>query len=206
MRTTRGLERLIFFTDAITAIAITLLILPLVDLVPDAADHYKTAGDFLADHLGEALSFVVSFAVIARLWIGHHALFEHVRAYSSRLLALSLLWAFTIVLLPLPTALFSEYSSSFSTVSFYIGTMTVSSLCLTAMTVLVRRDPVLQSPDNPISDRTLVGSWGTTIAFIAALIVGSLFIHINFWALLLLAVTPPIEKIFVRRMALRKTT
>ena len=204
MRTERGLERLVFFTDAITAIAITLLILPLVDLVPDADENYKNAGDFLQAHLGELVSFVVSFAVIARLWIGHHSLFEHVRAYSPRLLILTLLWAFTIVILPLPTAIFSEYSPSFTTVAFYIGTMAASSLCLTAMTLVVRRSPELEFPDNPVSDRSLVGSAATSIAFVVALVLGSLVIQVNFWALLLLAVTPPIERVVVRRMARRK--
>lgn len=39
IRTDRGLDRLVNFTDAAVAIAITLLVLPLVDLVTDGEDR-----------------------------------------------------------------------------------------------------------------------------------------------------------------------
>jgi uncharacterized membrane protein len=85
MGTTRGLERLIFFTDAVTAIAITLLILPIVDAVPEAAAENFTIQRFLGEHWPQLLTFLISFLVIARLWISHHSIFEHVARYSRRL-------------------------------------------------------------------------------------------------------------------------
>jgi uncharacterized membrane protein len=51
MKTTRGLDRLVFFTDAVTAIAITLLILPLVDSVERAAGEGHSAAQFIGDDL-----------------------------------------------------------------------------------------------------------------------------------------------------------
>ena len=104
MRTTRGLDRLLFFTDAVTAIAITLLVLPLVDSVAQAADAGQTAEQFMGDNFASIAAFVLSFVVIARLWLAHHATLEHVGSYRHVFLLLNLFWAFTVVLLPLPTA------------------------------------------------------------------------------------------------------
>ncbi len=129
MGTTRGFDRLVFFTDAVTAIALTVLILPLVDLVVSAADSRVSATQFLGQHFEELIAFLISFAVIARLWLAHHAVFEHIRSYSGRLVFLNMLWLLTIVVLPLPTAMTAEFPTTRFTIAFYIGTMTLSSLC-----------------------------------------------------------------------------
>jgi len=191
MQTTRGLDRLIFFTDAIAAIAITLLILPLADLVPLTPTDVLP-GQFLLDHLSELLAFLLSFAVIARLWIAHHSLFEHVSAYSPALRNLSLLWAFTIVVLPLPTAMVAHWSTDSIVVGFYIGTMFVSSLLLMSMTILTRRSVALQEPTHPLSSRAVTASVLSTAEFLVALILGTVFQEINYWGLFALFLSAPV--------------
>ena len=200
MQTTRGLDRLIFFTDAIAAIAITLLILPLADLVPLAPTDVLP-GQFLLDHLSELLAFLLSFAVIARLWIAHHSLFEHVSAYSPALRNLSLLWAFTIVVLPLPTAMVAHWSTDSIVVGFYIGTMFVSSLLLMSMTILTRRSVALQEPTHPLSSRAVTASVLSTAEFLVALILGTVFQEINYWGLFALFLSAPVFLILRLRRA-----
>ncbi len=165
MGTPRGLDRLIFFTDAVAAIAITLLILPLVDLVPEAGEA-ANAADFLGGIVPQLASFLISFLVIARLWIAHHAVFEHVEAYSRALMWLSLFWALTIVVLPLPTSMTAEFSAQPLVVGLYIGTMTLSSAALTAMSVLVHRSAALEAADHPLTRQALFASAATTLAFV----------------------------------------
>jgi uncharacterized membrane protein len=196
--TTRGLERLVFFTDAIAAIAITLLILPLVEVVPEIAAHGGSVGTLFTDYFGQILGFLISFAVIARLWFAHHQLFEHVAAYSGRLVFLTVLWAFTIVLLPLPTALTAQLDPSPGLVAFYIGTMTVSSLVLTTMTVVIRSTPAIQAPDNPVSPRNFAASFWVSAGFVIALIIGTAVPAINYWALFVLFLTPSIGALIRR--------
>jgi uncharacterized membrane protein len=70
-------ERLVMFTDAVAAIAITLLILPLLETISEASGA-DSLGDLVHGHLGQFGAFVLSFAVIFRFWWGHHRVFGHV--------------------------------------------------------------------------------------------------------------------------------
>jgi uncharacterized membrane protein len=199
MHTTRGLDRLVFFTDAVAAIAITLLILPLVDSVSQAADKGLGPVEFLQDNRSEIAAFVLSFAVIARFWMSHHATFEHVKSYSRRLLYLSLLWAFTIVVLPLPTEMVSQFKTTPVTVGVYIGTMAASTLTMMGMTLMIRRNPELELDDSPIRNRTVFASVASAIAFVVALLIGVLLPGVNFYALLLILLTVPAQWIYNSR-------
>ena len=55
IRTERGLDRLVNFSDATVAIAITLLILPLVDAASQIGR--QSFGDFVAENFWEILAF-----------------------------------------------------------------------------------------------------------------------------------------------------
>lgn len=191
MGTERGLDRLIFFTDAVAAIAITLLVLPLVEKVSGAAAQGQSAGDFLANNVGALLSFVLSFAVIARLWVAHHAIFESVRAYNRRLVFLTLIWAFTIVFLPLPTEMISQFDSNGPTIALYIGTMTLSSAALLGALLTIRADDRVQI--EKIGPGRVFAGASTTALFAIALLVGLLLPHVGYAALLLLFLSIPLE-------------
>lgn len=204
MQTTRGLDRLVFFTDAVTAIAITLLVLPLVEAVGEASK--ESASQFVGDHVAQMAAFALSFVVIARMWMTHHAIFEHVKTYDRSLLLLSLAWAFTIVVLPLPTEMTSQFDTTPAVVGFYVGTMAVSSLLLMLMALRVRSSPQLELDDNPVSSRTVFATVATTIGFFVALIVGLLVPVVNFWALFVILLTVPLQALYQRRAdAARRT-
>lgn len=188
-----------FFTDAVTAIAITLLVLPLVDSVAQSAHAGQTVEQFIGNNVSEIASFVLSFVVIARLWIAHHATFEHVESYNVPFLVLNLFWAFTVVVLPLPTEMVSQFKTSPVTVGLYIGTMAASSLSLTIMTLLIRKHSQLESEANPLDGRLVFVSSTTTIGFVVALIVGVLVPGINFFALLIILLTLPLQWGYQRR-------
>lgn len=90
MHTERGLDRLVNFSDAVVAIAITLLVLPLVDLPKELSA--KPFRDVISDNSWSLIGFGLSFLVIARLWRYHHAIFERVRDYNAPLIWLNLTW------------------------------------------------------------------------------------------------------------------
>ena len=93
-------DRVLFFSDAVFAIAITLLV---VDIrVPEVVVN---AGHELYESRSKILSFAISFLVIGLFWIGHHRLFRYITALDRPLIFLNLLFLGTIAFLPYPTAL-----------------------------------------------------------------------------------------------------
>lgn len=60
-----GAERAKTFVDAVVAIAMTLLILPLMESVAAAGGTGETAAEWVGGHGGQLFAFVLSFAVIA---------------------------------------------------------------------------------------------------------------------------------------------
>ena len=95
-----AIDRLTFFSDAVVAIAMTLLALELP--VPQA-DSAGALLDFLGDHYGEFLAFFISFFVIAQYWRGHHRLYRYVTDAPPRLVMLNILWLLTVILTPYAT-------------------------------------------------------------------------------------------------------
>jgi len=145
-------ERLVFFSDAVFAIVITLLVLPLtaqIDLPAEMDVVSRVRGAWPHIH-----TFVITFLVIGQFWIGHHRLFDRFRRYDRGLLWLNLLCLLTVAFMPFPAALLGSQSSAthhFSVV-FYAACMTATSLTLTMMWIYaVRRGLVDQSLDPHLS-------------------------------------------------------
>src|SRR3954452_6915353 len=131
MRTERGLDRFVTFLDAVVTIAITLLVLPLAEVL-DGSEADGSLGRVLADHAGQFGAFFLVFAVIARLWLVHHRIVEGVGAYDRAFLLVNVLWILTIVVLPFATQVVAAYPPEPLAVLIYIGTITLSSVFLSA--------------------------------------------------------------------------
>ena len=104
------LERLIFFSDAVFAIAITLLVIEI--RIPDV--HEAVNDHVLLQSLGHLVpkfvGFLISFMLIGLYWSVHHRMFGFVTSYNRRLILLNLLFLFFIVLMPFSTGFYSEYA------------------------------------------------------------------------------------------------
>ena len=104
-----GMERIVFFSDAVMAIAITLLT---VDLkLPDMAGTITSSElihelSVLAPRL---LSFLISFMVIGIYWVSHHRYFNHIVRYDGRLIALNLIFLLSIAIMPFIAGIMGQY-------------------------------------------------------------------------------------------------
>ncbi|SMH31491.1 Uncharacterized membrane protein [Rathayibacter oskolensis] len=195
-RTERGLDRLVNFTDATVAIAITFLVLPLVDVVEQGG--FSDLGSLLAAHGGTLSAFFITFAVIGRLWLVHHAVFEGVERYSTALVTVNFVWLAAIVLLPFAANLLSNvFVTDPSVFALYIGTMIVASAATLSMQLILRRDPELLAPGvDPLrsSSRSLVVIGLLLLALVLAVTVPA----VNMFWLLLLLLAGPIERLVHR--------
>lgn len=151
------------------------------------------------------LGLGISFFVTARLWWGHHRIYAHVVRWSPALVRLNFLWLFTIVLLPVATALSTsaDPDEHADVVAAYLGTMTVSSALLTAMAVLVLRRPDLTDGRDDRAVRRMLVSADTTVGFAIALVIGSAFPTVNYLALIVLTLTGQVGALIARRYECR---
>ncbi len=199
MRTDRGLDRLITFLDAVVAIAITLLVLPLVDVIPEEGATVDL-DDLLSDEAGRFGAFALSFAVIAQLWLVHHRIVERVGSYDMPFVLVNLAWTLTIVLLPFATEVAAVYGNSTRLgIALYIGTMTLSSACLTVLSLMVIGRPHLRRHGYDGVEDDPTGSLLTTAAFGVALVVGVAVPAVGYLALLLLFLPDPVRRLLARR-------
>src|SRR4051794_4615100 len=84
-------ERLIYFSDAVIAIAITLLAL---ELPTPAAPVHGNAGvlDFLGEHLTEYIAFLIRFTAVAMHRTAHQRLLRYATGLTGGVLRCNLLW------------------------------------------------------------------------------------------------------------------
>jgi uncharacterized membrane protein len=117
-------DRILFFSDAVFAIAITLLVVDLPGRIEQLAHAQQQVDAKAALSAGwhGIVGFWISFAVIGLFWVGHHGLFRYVTAFDRRLTLLNLMFLGTIAFLPYPTALLSNASRHQAiAVIFYAG-------------------------------------------------------------------------------------
>jgi TMEM175 potassium channel family protein len=115
----RGLDRILFFSDAVMAIAITLLVIDL--RLPENARGLAAArlGPALLELWPNYLGYLLSFFIIGHYWLSHHRLFRPIRRYDDRLAWLNLLFLFFTALLPFSTRLIGLYPGNRTAILVY---------------------------------------------------------------------------------------
>jgi uncharacterized membrane protein len=104
------LERLILFSDAVFAIAITLLVIEIkIPEIPRETLTENSLLQALAHLIPNFLGFLISFLLIGQYWIVHHRIFGYVINFSERLIWLNILFLLAIALMPFSTRLYGEY-------------------------------------------------------------------------------------------------
>jgi uncharacterized membrane protein len=141
-----SMERLVFFSDAVFAIAITLLAID-IHLPVDAAGLGNTElFRHLLDVWPKALGYMVSFLVIGNFWVIHHRQFRYIERYDTRLVYINLLILLAVAFIPFPTAVISENGNRTATV-FYALAASLVGLFSAVLWTYAARGRRLVSPE-----------------------------------------------------------
>ena len=188
------LDRLVFFSDAIFAIAITLLVIEIH--VPHFPGNYteQMLVQALLDNVSGYIAFLVSFFVIGRFWIGHHRSFGYLTRADDRLVWINLLFLLTIAFMPFPTAVFSNFASSRTGVGLYAGWLCLAGVMnLLVMRWLVRSPDLDGLVDMAERRRWLRRAWSPIVVAVVALAAGMVS---PLWAMVPLLASPLVIRLF----------
>ena len=127
-KTDHALERLVFFSDAVFAIAITLLVIEihaphLPRRSPDMA-HWHALAELTPSFLG----YFISFAVIGAFWMAHHRVFALAGRYSPRILGWNMALLGVIAFMPFVTAYLASNMNARVPAVLYCVAMLVAAL------------------------------------------------------------------------------
>jgi uncharacterized membrane protein len=191
-------ERLVFFSDAVVAIAITLLALglPLPNLTSNATNAQVLAA-IRADH-SDYLAFLISFVVIANHWRSHHRLYRDVHKLDGRIITLNFLWLLMIVVTPFATKLISANGGFGVRFTAYAVIQILTMLAFLLMNRHIKSSNLLRSGAPPPA------SAGDDIAVLAIAGMFAISIPVSFitqWAFLFWVFSP-----FAARAARRRYT
>lgn len=197
------LERLIFFSDAVFAIAITLLI---IEVHPPHLDRHATDWEHIVALINltpNFVSFFISFFVIAAFWAGHHRAFSMSRHWSPGLVTPNILMLAAVVFMPFATAYMGmNMGQRVPTVLYDIVLLTTGLLNI-RLVRLATSPPVVDEHADPVTiARTRGRGWGVTAGAALALILAFFVPRLSQFALM----TIPIWLRLAVRRAERKIT
>jgi uncharacterized membrane protein len=142
-------ERVGMFTDAVFAIAMTLLVIeiprPEGHSGGDGADRMAMARElwrFLGENAGIFLAFLIAFLVLWATWRQHHRLFDQITRVSQGMLRIHIPLLILVVVLPYPTALIGESPLNPLSVTLFAGTEAGLLFCQAGLNLAVVRGGV----------------------------------------------------------------
>ena len=194
-------ERPKAFVDAVVAIALTLLILPLMESVGEVAGAGEDTLLWLEDHRGQLVSFVLSFVLIAMFWMIHHRLFAEVSRVTSPLLWLLGAWMLTIVWLPVATAIAGRMPDDDLVARVvYMGSLTLTAIVSLAVRLHLRAHPELHAIEQADFAEGIAVDLSLLLLFLLALLLTVVFPSLGYWSLGITVLSGVVQKVFVRAL------
>lgn len=180
----KSLDRFVNFSDAVMAIAVTLLVLPLAQRASDL--HVTSYAQFWSAFSHLILIFVLSFVVICRYWEVHHNLLNSVSSFNIGLFWLNAAWLLSIALIPFTSELIGNNSNNNVFInSIYIGSLLITSYLGVAIQLVILHSPSIQKSS---LSKKLPSTYGiaSAIAMTLALLLNIVLPSVGIWSLLLL--------------------
>lgn len=176
-------NRVISLSDAVFAIAMTLLVLTLD--VPDVSP--SAMAEALTAQLTQFTAFALSFILVAIIWTQHHKFMASLSKLEPVLIGLNLVLLGVVVAVPYPTNLIGNDPSISISVVIFISVFLLLSLLYLLMTI---RAHIVNAWSKPVSTEYFIwmlSSWGAGI--VVMLVAMSLAFSYPLIALAILAIS-----------------
>jgi uncharacterized membrane protein len=148
----KAAERVVFFSDAVVAIAITLLALALpLPVAMDSTTNHQLLDTLWGDR-DSYLAFLISFAVIGNHWAVHRRMFRYVNRLNGTLIRLDMIWLLMMIITPFATRILTGNGGFGVRFTIYTLVQVIASTCLLLMSREIR-DKDLMRADAPESAR-----------------------------------------------------
>ena len=187
-----GLERITSFSDAVMAIAITLLVIEMI--IPSVNPDLLISE--LSNLIPQFFSHIVSFFIIGSYWIAHYGIFKYITKYDNNLLWLNLLFLFFVSFIPFPSALLGEYTSVQLIIIIYSSNIALLGFSLWLLWFYASRNFRLISKDVNLKNYNMIGPLGFLISIPFTFI--SIFAAVIIWWI------TPIIGVIYRRISQKK--
>lgn len=203
-KTDHPLERLVFFSDAVFAIAITLLV---IELHPPHLERWSSDRSHIVGLINQIpafLGYFISFAVIGNFWMGHHRAFSLAGHYHPRILGWNMALLCAIAFMPFATAYLSAYFTERVPTVFYCVAMFVAALLNFRVNRMATSPPMLAEGADP--DAVLyvrVRGLSVLMGALTAVVVAIFFPAYGQIGLISIPIWRPLLMRLARRRALR---
>jgi len=196
---TLELDRLANFSDAVFAIAATVLVLS-VDIPLDlkGPNLDRKLWEAFRDALPSIFAYALSFFIIGRTWLAHHRMFRIIRRIDGGLIALNLFLLSVIALLPFPTQAYGNYDDARPTLIVYAAAIGASGLVQAWLFWYAAKDNRLIDPstDREWIQHSLIRALSIPAVFLTSIPVSLIAVPLaQAWWLLLI----PTRVVFTRR-------
>jgi uncharacterized membrane protein len=120
-------DRIVFFSDAVFAIAITLLVIEIKVPTHEQIQEYGL-GTALRKMIPLFIGYFMSFLVTALFWKAHLQLCQYIKTFNEKLLWINIWLLLFVALMPFSTALYFENLTN--NIAFYFYCMNLASIGL----------------------------------------------------------------------------
>jgi uncharacterized membrane protein len=194
-----ALERIVLFSDAVIAIAITLLAIEirLPELQGEEAAELPAA---LLAVWPRYVGFVISFGAVATYWWLHHRIFRWVRSFDEQLIWLNILFLLCVAFVPFASGVLGEHLGSPSAAIFYASVLALTGLVETGLWVYVSKGHRLIAGDLSARDIRM-GTMGGLITPVVFLMSIPLALLSPYMATILWFLIYPLIWLLMRRRA-----
>ena len=164
-------SRIASLTDGIFAIAMTLLVLTIK--IPDVDSHMSSAAfrKEVFSQLPGFAAWLISFAILCRLWISQHRLFEGEVSLDPNVATVNFVFLGVVSFIPYPTSLVSEHPQQTLSVFIFSAVFSVAGILLGVMWRMMehdKMDPAERAYKNRVAKRLI--TWMLGAAVVACLL------------------------------------